>query len=147
MSVRNAIPDDRDEVLEFRRLLWPDGDDDNADETVFVWQRVDGRLGGFVSISIRPWAEGCRSTPVPFIEGWFVSEDLRRTGVGRALFEAVEEWARSLGYAEIGSDARLDNVTSLRAHRRLGYQPTERLQYFRKDLRMGGDSRPIVVDR
>ncbi|MBV8996482.1 MAG: GNAT family N-acetyltransferase, partial [Pseudonocardiales bacterium] len=34
----------------------------------------------------------------------------------------------------MGSDAHLDNTASLRAHRRLGFRPTERLQFFCKNL-------------
>src|SRR6185437_2230608 len=82
----------------------------------------------------RAWADGCSSAPVPYVEGWYVREDLRRTGVGRALIAAVERWARSAGFTEIGSDAQLDNTVSLRAHRRLGFRPTERLQFFCKSL-------------
>src|SRR5438067_1734925 len=29
--------------------------------------------------TLRPWAEGCKSMPVPYIEGWWVAPDLRRT--------------------------------------------------------------------
>ena len=104
------------------RTLWPGGDSyDFSDETVFVWERDGGGLGGFVSFSIRPWAEGCDSTPVPYIEGWWVAPDLRRAGVGRALVMAVEEWSREHGYRELGSDVELDNGVSLRAHTALGF--------------------------
>lgn len=52
------------------RELWPTGGDyDFSDERVLVWERESGDLGGFVSFSLRPWAEGCDSTPVPYIEG------------------------------------------------------------------------------
>jgi aminoglycoside 6'-N-acetyltransferase I len=64
-----------------------------------------------------------------------VVPDLRRTGVGRALIAAVEAWAREAGYAELGSDALLENEISLTAHAAIGFEATERLQYFRKRLR------------
>lgn len=117
------------------RQLWPDGGDyDFAGETVFVWDSGDGRVGGFVSVSIRPWAEGCASEPVPYVEGWFVDQDLRRRGVGRELLTAAEEWAPAGGFTEIGSDAELDNDLSINAHLRLGYRTTTKLQFFTKDL-------------
>lgn len=117
------------------RALWPAaGDYDFRDETVFVWERPVGGLGGFVSFSLRPWAEGCDSTPVPYIEGWWVAPDLRRAGVGRALVEAVERWCREQGYLELGSDVELDNTTSLALHAALGFAPTLQLQFCRKRL-------------
>ena len=117
------------------RALWPTPDPyDFRDESVFVWQRDDGSgLGGFVSFSIRPWAEGCDSSPVPYIEGWWVAPDLRGTGVGRALVDAVERWGLEHGYWELGSDVDLNNEASLRAHAALGFEPTLRLQSFGND--------------
>jgi len=135
MSVRLMQEEESPEVTEMMRTLWPGGDSyDFAGETVFVWERDGGGLGGFVSFSIRPWAEGCDSTPVPYIEGWWVAPDLRRAGVGRALVRAVEKWSREHGYRELGSDVELDNGVSLRAHAALGFEPTLRVQFFRKHL-------------
>lgn len=115
---------------------------DFSDETVFVWERETGGLGGFISISIRPWAEGCDSMPVPYVEGWWVAPDLRQIGVGRALMDAAERWCRENNYDELGSDVEMDNEISQRAHVTLGFKPTLRIQFFRKDLRTrGGDSR------
>lgn len=135
MPARLMRPDEVPAVTEMMRTLWPGGDNyDFSDETVFVWDRGDGGLGGFVSFSLRPWAEGCESTPVPYVEGWWVAPDLRRTGVGRALVAAVERWSRDAGYDELGSDVELDNAVSLRAHAALGFEPTLRVQFFRKRL-------------
>jgi GNAT superfamily N-acetyltransferase len=60
--------------------------------------------------------------------------DVRRGGVGRALIEAVEDWARERGFRELGSDALLDNVLSHTAHQRLGFEERERTVTFRKFL-------------
>ena len=135
MPVRPMHPNEVPAVTEMMRTLWPGGDSyDFSDETVFVWDRGDGLLGGFVSFSLRPWAEGCDSMPVPYIEGWWVAPDLRQGGVGRALVRAVEAWSREHGYDELGSDVELDNEVSLRAHTALGFEATLRVQYFRKRL-------------
>ena len=61
-----------------------------------------------------------------------MAPDLRRTGVGRALVTAVEQWCLEHGYRELGSDVELHNEASLRAHAALGFEPTLRLQFFRK---------------
>jgi aminoglycoside 6'-N-acetyltransferase I len=122
------------DVLAMMQALWPAAGEDFSDEPVFVWERQSGQLGGFVSFSLRAWAEGCDSTPVPYIEGWWVAPDLRRTAVGRALVSAVEAWCREHGYSELGSDVELDNAPSLEAHDALGFERTLRLQFFRKLL-------------
>jgi aminoglycoside 6'-N-acetyltransferase I len=71
---------------------------------------------------------------VPYLEGWWVAPELRQSGVGRALVAAVEQWCREHGYAELGSDVELHNDSSLRAHAALGFEPTLRVQFFRKRL-------------
>jgi len=106
-----------------------------ADTAVFIAERDDGTPCGFVEVGTRSYAEGCESSPVPYVEAWYVDPDVRRHGVGRALLAAAEDWARDLGYWEIASDALLDNVVSHRAHLRSGYQEVERIVVFRKELR------------
>jgi aminoglycoside 6'-N-acetyltransferase I len=77
---------------------------------------------------------GCASAPVPFIEGWYVVSTVRHRGVGRALVEAAENWARLRGFKEIGSDAVLENDVSHAAHQALGFDEVERVVCFRKSL-------------
>jgi aminoglycoside 6'-N-acetyltransferase I len=156
--VRAAKPGDRDELLRMRRALWPDCPDEEhraeigalldpdggspptscADSTggyaAFVAERPGGGLCGFLEASIRPFAEGVEARPVVYIEGWYVDADVRRNGVGRALVEAAEAWARSKGCRTMASDALIDNAVSIEAHARLGYHEVERLVHFAKDL-------------
>ena len=102
---------------------------------VFVADRGDGSLAGFVEIGSRNYAEGCDTTPVAYLEGWYVDPDARLTGLGRRLVEAAESWALAHGYSEIASDTEIENTGSLRAHTKLGYQEVERQICFRKRLR------------
>jgi GNAT superfamily N-acetyltransferase len=146
MAVRPVRSSDREAVLEMRRLLWPDDDGEHdIGESVLVWDQ-DGSAAGFVVYSLRPWADGCDERPVHYIEGWFVREELRRRGIGRALIDAVADRARAQGCRELGSDALLDNRLSLTAHRRLGFEPTEQLQLFRLDLDHRRVRQAIVVE-
>jgi aminoglycoside 6'-N-acetyltransferase I len=149
MHVRRVGPDDDCEWKRLRDVLWPglsaithevDIGDFRKDETthaVFVVDRGNGLLGGFLETGTRRYADGCETSPVGYIEGWYVDPDLRQTGWGRALVAAAEGWARSCGYAEIASDCFLDNDVSLKAHIALGYEETERLIHFRKSLADG----------
>ena len=45
-------------------------------------------------------AHGCQSSPVGYIEAWYVDPDVRRQGYGHALLAAAEGWA-----VEQGSEA------------------------------------------
>jgi aminoglycoside 6'-N-acetyltransferase I len=101
---------------------------------VFIAERDGGSPCGFVEVGTRAYAEGCVTSPVGYVEAWYVDPDMRQQGVGRALLAAAEDWARSRGYAEMGSDALIDNVVSHRAHVRSGYAEVERLVVFRKAL-------------
>ena len=137
MAVRPMRPEDRPQILEMMRALWDDFDDDDSElerGNVFVWERESGGLGGFATYSLRPFADGCASRPIPYLEGWYVTPDLRRSGVGRALVAAVEDWARAGGHREMASDALLENAVSLRAHESLGFEALDRVQHFRKPL-------------
>lgn len=129
-----------------RAALWPgDGHDIEIAEyfragaswllaEVLVADRPSGGLSGFIEIGLRTYAEGCESSPIPFIEGWYVDGDVRNAGIGKRLVRAAEEWARGRGYREIASDVEVDNDGSLAAHRALGYEEVSRIVCFRRDL-------------
>ena len=145
VHVRRVKPEERAEWLRMRKALWEDCPDDqhvremeeilaSDTEEVFVAERPGGGLCGFLEAALRSRADGCDSTPVGYIEGWYVDGDVRRRGVGGALMEAAESWARSRGCRQTASDAELWNEISHRAHAALGYEETARLVLFKKDL-------------
>ena len=145
VTIRDPRPEDRADWLRMRCALWEDCpveqqlremDDNLASDVdrVFLAERPGGGLCGFVEAAVRSRANGCDSTPVGYIEGWYVDEDARRHGVGRALVEAAEAWARSRGCREMASDAELWNDVSHRSHGAIGYAEVARLVLFRKDL-------------
>jgi aminoglycoside 6'-N-acetyltransferase I len=104
------------------------------DAEVFVAERDDHSIAGFVEVGSRPYADGCATSPVGYIEAWYVDPDVRRQGYGRALLNAAEDWARARGYREMASDSQLTNETSQAAHRRAGYEEVDRIVQFRKVL-------------
>lgn len=148
-QIRLLTPQDYDEWRRMRLALWPDLSAENlraemdeilADPTlpVFVIARSDGSLGGFLEAALRPWADGCDTHPVGYIEGWYVDPDLRRQGWGGRLVQTAEAWAAFQGCREMASDCELDNLTSFQAHLALGYEETLRTIHFRKAINQSG---------
>jgi aminoglycoside 6'-N-acetyltransferase I len=153
-TVRPVESADRPEWLRLRCALWPEGTpEEHAQEieeffvspattAVFVCPRPTGGLCGLLEAGLRAYAEGCDSSPVGFIEGWYVDPDCRREGIGRALAAAAEAWAVSVGCTEMGSDTPIDNRLSRTAHRQLGYEEVEEIVCFRKSLPGQGTTNP-----
>jgi len=146
IPVRRAAAADRAEWRRMRDALWPHESAEHADEieaclrapadagAAFVAERAGGGLGGLLELRLRDFAEGCTSSPVAYVEGWWVDPDARLQGVGAALMRAAEAWARDLGLTEIASDCDLDNEPSLRAHQALGFAEAVRVICLRKRL-------------
>jgi aminoglycoside 6'-N-acetyltransferase I len=148
MTVRPITPSDIPAWVDLRLKLWPEETREYLDRQgrevlagsagspawiVFVAE-ADSSLVGFLELSLRTYAEGCDSSPVPYVEGWYVGETLRGQGFGKALMDAAEAWSRSRGYTEMGSDALADNRLSRDAHAALGFKEVETLVVFRKPL-------------
>jgi aminoglycoside 6'-N-acetyltransferase I len=147
MIVRAAAKNDRKELHRLIHALFPEIDpseldaevdgylaSDESQKIVLVAARESGLLAGFIEVGTRPYAEGCLTSPVPYIEAWYVDDDVRRQGIGGALFRAAEAWARAEGFTEIASDVQIHNAVSIAAHKALGYEETERLVCFRRSL-------------
>ena len=145
-TVREIVESDRPHWVRLRDALWPGSLWDHDVETrkhfenrataliVFVAE-IDGRVVGFLEMDFRPYAEGCVSSPVPFIEGWYVEPGVRQKGIGRALVAAAEAHVRAEGHHEIASDTELENDASIAAHKACGFLAIERVVCFRKSLR------------
>jgi aminoglycoside 6'-N-acetyltransferase I len=128
-----------------RKALWPeltDPDNEKDSRTLLddphrfaVFVSESGKtLSGFVEASLRQFAEGCETSPVGCVEGWFVVPEARRRGVGRVLLAAAEHWAKSKGCTEMASQTLLDNPDGQKAHAQLGYVEVERQVCYRKPL-------------
>ncbi len=104
------------------------------DAQVFIAVRADGSVCGFVEAGARSIADGCSTSPVGYVEAWYVDPDVRRAGYGRALLEAAEAWAVDQGFREMASDALLENDVSHEAHKRSGYVEVDRVITYRKPL-------------
>lgn len=146
MRVRRVQSEDEPEWLRMRVALWPKHSPAELSgemkrvlanpqrEAVFVAERLGGGLCGFAEVALRESAPGCTTSPVGYLEAWYVHPDHRRQGVGRKLVQAVENWAREQGCREMASDAVSENTLSRSAHVGLGFEEVEVLAHFRKQL-------------
>ena len=155
--VRRARPEDVPALARHRAALWPEGSvEEHAAELEPLQSTSDvtlvaasaGAVIGFLEGRLRSHADGCETSPVGYLEGWFVAEEWRGRGVGRALVEAFEAWAREQGCRELASDTWLHNVVSQRAHESLGFAEVDRIVTYRKaltaDIQLGPHARPPV---
>ena len=147
--VRHATSSDAHSWAVLRHALWPaesleeltaesqdffTGGDTLLRAVLLAEAAHDGQLLGFAELSLRPYAEDCRTSPVAFLEGWYVIPSARGRGVGRALVAAGENWARQQGCREFASDTELENTESAAAHQALGFEDAGALRCFRKTL-------------
>ena len=145
LTIRPARATDIDALARLRHALWPDGSEADhrrdlerffasPESAANLVAEDESGLLGFAELSIRPYAEGCESGRVGFLEGWYVRPQARRRGIGRQLVAAGEQWARSVGCTEMGSDAEANNALGAAAHRALGFEDVGLIRCFRKDL-------------
>jgi aminoglycoside 6'-N-acetyltransferase I len=151
-NTRPVRAGDEDELVPMWSALWPLGTPDEHRESIvgyiagnpgtpidaglLVYERANGRLGGFAELGLRSVAEGAWGhTPVGYLEGIFVDEGLRRQGVGMLLVQAAGRWAKERGCWDLASDALLENVDSHRFHERAGFAEVERAVHYVQALR------------
>jgi len=144
-TIRTATDEDKPEWLRMRQGLWPDAPMDyleydldeilgDPEQIIFVASRADGSLAAFVEASLRDHAEACETSPVGYIEAWYVDEHVRGQKLGKEMIRVAEAWAREKGCQEMASDTWLDNEASIAAHLKMGYYEAERLVHFVKRL-------------
>ena len=150
INVRRAVPSDVTNLAPLRTSLWPESSFDHhacelqsiLDGTfptvmplvIFVAEENNTILG-FLEAALRSTADSCDlARPVGYVEGWFVAESHRGRGIGRALLQAAENWARQQGCREMASDADIDNTLSHRVHQASGFSVVGRSVLFRKYL-------------
>ena len=143
--VRKATACDISHIARLAHSLWPHADQEdletefrdylkNSQCALFLCFRQDIPVG-FAQCQLRhDYVEGCETTPVGFLEGVYVDPAYHRKGVARQLVAACEDWARSLGCSEFGSDCEIDNAESLAFHLAIGFEEAGRTIWFNKKL-------------
>lgn len=141
-SVRSPRPGDYDKMADLAEQLgYPstvqqirirlDAMASSSQYTVYVAQLPGGRIGGWIGLYVfRPVEQDNYAG----ISGLIVDQQVRGRGIGKALLDAAEEWARSQGCSEISVHS---NVMRERAHRfytNNGYGHIKTQKLFHKRL-------------
>lgn len=106
----------------------------NAESAVFAFHEKGETVGTALCSLRHDYVEGCDSSPVGYLEGIYVQEGFRRSGVAKALVQECEAWAKDQGCTEFASDCELSNVDSLCFHLSIGFEEANRIICFRKAL-------------
>ena len=144
MEIRRATPSDNAILAELASCMWSATADELVDEFTLLtsspeatcFLAFDGENPvGFAQCPLRhDYVEGCETSPVGFLEGVYVDDAHRRSGVARALLSACENWAKSVGCTEFASDCEIDNLDSLAWHMKNGFDEMGRTIWFAKKL-------------
>jgi ribosomal protein S18 acetylase RimI-like enzyme len=107
-----------------------------------AWQRRAARLDGMAFVAVADdgrFVGMANGGPAPdhpefaAIYGMWVAPEARRQGVGGALLEAVEGWAREAGYDHIGLGVTTTNEAAIRLYASKGYRELGQQMPLRDD--------------
>jgi len=135
-----------EKLVELGLKLWPDNQytelmDDfessiiSDNEDMFLYEDEEKCFIGFMQLSVRAhYVEGCDTIPVAYLEGIFVEEHARRSGIAQEMVRYAEDWGKNKGCSELGSDCELENTLSIDFHNAVGFEEANRLVCFIKKI-------------
>jgi GNAT superfamily N-acetyltransferase len=82
---------------------------------------IDGQPCGV--ISFYPDKDYFTDHPRAYVDNLAVAQESEGKGVGRALLDSVERWARDQGYREVVLDVFAGNQRAIAFYERQGYRP------------------------
>lgn len=146
MKYRALRKSDLKEWLEMALLLWPKHSRKRLieyfnklftrrNEKCYICLTYQDDYVGFVTLSIRrDYVDGSKTSPVGYVEGLYVKNKYRKTGIAKNLVKIGEKWMKAKGCKEVGSDTWLWNKESQKFHKKLGFKQTNILVHFIKKI-------------
>jgi len=145
MNIVKANNEDFEELVKMGLLLWPKHSEKEikeefnrilrSDRDIVFVGKEDHLLVAFVSASIKEeHIPGANEYPVGYLEGLYVKEKYRKRGIAKELIRKAEEWAKTKGCKEMGSDTWDWNKESIEFHKKLGFTEHSTLVHFIKKL-------------
>ena len=125
--------------------LWPDHSFEDMEKemhevllnksTLIALYFFEDKPIAFAQCQLRnDYVEGTESSPVGYLEGIYIQENLRQKGVAKELLHYCEKWAKDNSCVEFASDCEIDNVESLKFHLKVGFAEANRIICFNKRL-------------
>ena len=133
-------------VVEMALKLYPDSEKKelttefnskitNENWFVCLYKNALNRYTGFMEMALRfDYVEGCSTSPVAYLEGIFVKDEFRKSGIATELLRAGEKWAREKGCSEMASDCENNNLVSAQFHKAVGFNEANRIICFTKKI-------------
>ncbi|XWN37917.1 MAG: GNAT family N-acetyltransferase [Balneola sp.] len=104
------------------------------DQTAFLVNEK-GEYIAFAYLSLRnDFVEGATSYPIAYLEGIYVKESYRKTGIASKLIQRAEQWAKENGSSQLASDVEIKNEQSIQFHKKSGFMEENRIVCFIKDI-------------
>lgn len=144
LTIRAASMADKSEILDFCRVLYPEGDyfEDTfdswlAEKTMYaMWEGSRIVCTGCISVeSGQGWIEGVRVHP-----------DFGRRGYATELIKHAEQLMRSEGGSMVRTLVSIDNVPSLNLSRKCGYEIGDVWNWYEMYGTTGGRYRERIMD-
>lgn len=144
-EINTFQPKDFEALFSMAKKLWKDFQENELIEllegavemekvSIYIAKNNSNAIG-FAIFSIRSdYVEGAVKSPTGYLEGVFVEEAYRKSGLARRFMVLGEKWCESKNCKQIGSDTWLDNAASREFHKKLGFKEEEELVHFIKDI-------------
>ncbi len=124
LVVREAVLDDLDAIAALEKESFSEDQVSRRSFRYFLGQPhhpviaalIDGRLAGYVLISLRKGARAARIYSIA------VDPRFGRRGVGFALLKACEKYAASHGRAAVTLEVRYDNAPAIALYEKFGFR-------------------------
>ena len=138
---------DFDQFFLMSRQLWKDIEQEKlkrllkeaiqSEKTkIIIAHDTDAGAVGFAIFSIRnDYVEGAEKSPTGYLEGIFVEEAFRKSGIAREFLKIGEAWCKEKGCTQLGSDTWLTDTASREFHKRVGFWEEEEVVHFLKNIK------------
>jgi GNAT superfamily N-acetyltransferase len=103
----------------------------SVDVSLLVAERPNGKLAGWIHGFLGQRLESDYRVE---IGGLIVDERCRRSGIGRELVQAIENWAEERGATELSVRCREERAESHKFYESLSFRPIKTQRVFRKRL-------------